>query len=472
MGDEELTGYITRSREKGRTKEQIIRALYSVGWKKEKVEAAFQKLDDNKNWQKGAASQTQPQQGKTNEPNSASQQQIQMLQQSGQQKQQPAPQQPATPAQQAQPLQQQQNSQQSPIQLQPLQKKSLFALPALFQKKQPPQPLETAQMAPEQKKPFSLPPIFGKKSEQPVSQAASTQPAAQQLPSSQQAVPQKSAQSEQRVIQSQAAKEQFRPPSFEGMKAAPGVFPPQTTFTIGSQHVSFGTAQPAANSSPPTRNPAFSNLASAAASAAGKKSFLPSVAIAMLLLFAVGYYFFQMRAPEIPAVDGPRIELNKTESKSANTTKPPVLQNTTKKPVTPPKNTTKTNVSSPTVKQNASTPVKNTPPAKNTTQPPTANSSTQPINQTGTQHFSSHSVFYSSDGDPPSKFCQGKNAALYRVHYFDFYGTGCLNGKDKEGYSFPLDFPYACDSIPCCYNDVSGSFSKKYDSFECGYYET
>ncbi|MCX8174693.1 MAG: hypothetical protein N3E51_00605 [Candidatus Micrarchaeota archaeon] len=41
MGDEQLILFIERSRQRGRTDEQIMRALLSVGWKKERVEAAL-----------------------------------------------------------------------------------------------------------------------------------------------------------------------------------------------------------------------------------------------------------------------------------------------------------------------------------------------------------------------------------------------------------------------------------------------
>lgn len=39
--DDQLVTYILKAREKGRSDEQIARSLYSVGWRKERVDAAF-----------------------------------------------------------------------------------------------------------------------------------------------------------------------------------------------------------------------------------------------------------------------------------------------------------------------------------------------------------------------------------------------------------------------------------------------
>ena len=422
MGDEELTGYITRSREKGRTKEQIIRALYSVGWKKEKVETAFQKLDENKNWQKEGAIAAQPQlpQGKKNEPNTATQQQIQMLQQSRQQHQtQPeaAPQQAAqlTPA--------------TPIQLP--QKKPLFSLPSLFGKKpaqtqqvqQAAAPAPAAQTAPQQTTP-------GPVQQQPAASPPQTHPAPQP-----------------------AASQQY----------TPGIMPPATTFTIGTQQVTFGSAT-ATHGKPPAGNPAFSNLASAAAGMTDKRNLLPILLVIAVLLLAAGLFISLSHAP-VPIVNGPRINLTNEQDKKINITKPPVLQNTTKKPAIPPANASKTNVAKPTPAQKNSTTL---PPIQNFTQKSTAPSGGQSSNP----RFSRYSQFNSSESSPPSKFCQGNNAALYRVHYLEYTGPGCLNDRRNQSYAFPIDFPYACDAIPCCYNAASYEYSRLYDSFECGYYES
>src|SRR3989338_1593149 len=44
MGNDELINFIQLSREKGRTDEQIMRALLSVGWKKERITTSFAKI--------------------------------------------------------------------------------------------------------------------------------------------------------------------------------------------------------------------------------------------------------------------------------------------------------------------------------------------------------------------------------------------------------------------------------------------
>lgn len=51
-GDEQLISFILKAREKGRTDEQIARSLYSVGWKKDRVDAAFVAANER---MKGAA---------------------------------------------------------------------------------------------------------------------------------------------------------------------------------------------------------------------------------------------------------------------------------------------------------------------------------------------------------------------------------------------------------------------------------
>ena len=47
-GDDQLITYILRAREKGRDDEQIARSLYSVGWRKERVDAALRQIEDSK----------------------------------------------------------------------------------------------------------------------------------------------------------------------------------------------------------------------------------------------------------------------------------------------------------------------------------------------------------------------------------------------------------------------------------------
>ena len=45
-GDEQLISFIAKAREKGRSDEQIARSLYSVGWRKERVDAAFMNANE------------------------------------------------------------------------------------------------------------------------------------------------------------------------------------------------------------------------------------------------------------------------------------------------------------------------------------------------------------------------------------------------------------------------------------------
>jgi len=65
-GDDQLVSFISRAREKGRNDEQIARSLASVGWKKDRIEAAFLAADEMK---KGGAGQISEEPGKTEEYN-------------------------------------------------------------------------------------------------------------------------------------------------------------------------------------------------------------------------------------------------------------------------------------------------------------------------------------------------------------------------------------------------------------------
>jgi len=439
MGDDELTNYIIRAREKGRTREQIVRALSSVGWKREKIDTAFRKLDESHSWQKDAAAQQSAQARPAPTP--------------AQTLQQPLAEQMARPAQQ---------QAAAPMQLVPAAKKPLFAFPPLFGKKpavmaqqaqtpQQQQPAAQQQMAQpaqllQQQAPQVSNPLQEQQKMQPPPSAAppvASETAQQPLPSPQ--------------AQPAAAKQQGQ----TAQQYSSGG--PSTTFTFGTQQVTFGAAQAApapGKAVPTTTNPAFSNLMAAAAGMAGKRNMLPIIAAVAILLFAVGY-IIQSQSPAVPAT-GQQINLTKLQQQEKNVTKPvvpaapkPVSKNTTNKSVaTPPKNPVQ-NTTKP-ASQNATTPP---PPPKQQNQSPGGN-----------QQFSRYSLFLTSSGDPPSKFCQNQNAALFRVHYVEYSGTGCGAENGKEGYISPTNFPYACGSIPCCYNDAAKGISRLYNIFECGYY--
>lgn len=65
-GDEQLVSYIQRAREKGRDDEQIARSLYSVGWRRERVGAAFARIAE----MKVSGEQPSPEETKAGEPES------------------------------------------------------------------------------------------------------------------------------------------------------------------------------------------------------------------------------------------------------------------------------------------------------------------------------------------------------------------------------------------------------------------
>ena len=234
------------------------------------------------------------------------------------------------------------------------------------------------------------------------------------------------------------------------------MLPPSATFTISTQQVPVSTQQQATVSpkaQPQPGNQAFSNLTSAAAKEAAKHGISPlSIALIIIILILGTAYVLQSRSAQPPAIDGPHINVTQLQQQEKNVTKPPLV------PQKPAQNAAKT----PSKNQTAPLPT-------NKTQPKAPNNTVQQ-NQTPLQQFSRYSRFFSSEGTPPSQFCQGRDAALYRVHYFQYSGSDCITGTGQGSYSSPLDFPYACDAIPCCYNSVSKEYSRLYDQFECGFY--
>jgi hypothetical protein len=56
MADDELIGFIEKSRSRGRTDEQILQQLISVGWQKERISLAFAAIEQKKTTDKRAVS--------------------------------------------------------------------------------------------------------------------------------------------------------------------------------------------------------------------------------------------------------------------------------------------------------------------------------------------------------------------------------------------------------------------------------
>ncbi|MEM4348576.1 MAG: hypothetical protein QXN37_03335 [Candidatus Anstonellaceae archaeon] len=399
MGDEELINYILRSRERGRTKDQIMRALLSVGWKKEKIESVFRKLDDPNYF-------TLLQQQAPSQQASALQQQASSIQASPQtQPMQPQPTQIKQQEEQAQ-----QTTQSSQSQIQPKQKP--FDIFSIFRK-------PTQEMQPQR---------------QPLSSASAEQPPKQP--------------------QQQAPTQPFQ---FSQSYSIPFWIASSPTITVSLSSAPNPPIPPAKQAPIPqkpgleefAKNPAFSNLAAAISSSVqSKRSLLPFVLFAVFILITAAYIFIQQESKTAsPPPQQSQINLTKLTLEKNNATK----QNTTlTKPIVitrpPPNVTNRTIVTNQT---------KNTTPANTSRQP--ARNATQ-----------LHSKYESSQGFPPSVFCQRIDAALYRVHYTEFSDASCTKSTQKQDYIYPIDFPYACDEIPCCY--PHGNFSRLYDWFECSHY--
>ncbi|MEM4554276.1 MAG: hypothetical protein QXT25_00295 [Candidatus Anstonellaceae archaeon] len=406
MGDEELINYILRSRERGRTKDQIMRALLSVGWKKEKIESVFRRLDDPNYLTQvalqQAAQSTAPAQPSQPTSTFQSSQQTQPTQQ--------APAQPSAPAQQPQPQAQPQTQQAKPFDL-----FSIFKKPQQEAPKQPQQP-QTKEQAPTQ---------------QPTLQQAAQQ---------------------QTFTQPFQVTQFYSIPSWTASS-------PTITVSLSSQPAS----PPSPAKQPPSpqkpgleefaKNPAFSNLAAAISSSVqSKKSMLPFVLFAIFILLSAAYILTQQGGQKaIQPQPETHINLTKLELEKKNATK----QNATlKKPIVitqPPPNATNRTATA------------------NQTRQATPTNASQQAQKNATQAATSaYSKYESSQGFPPSVFCQRINAALYRVHYTEFSDVACTNPTQKQDYVYPIDFPYACDEIPCCY--PYGSVSRRYDWFECSHY--
>ena len=165
MGDDDLLEFIAKSRQRGKPDDQTVQQLLSVGWKKEKVEAAFARLQGGAPQAQSTAPSTpplQPQkaQPSPNQPQSAPQPQQQYPYQQPQQPQQPSPSSiptipPLTPTSQPQP---QPQATAKPIDL--AEKKPFLQFSNPFAKKQQEQPpADSVSVAPAQRQPEPQAPL-------------------------------------------------------------------------------------------------------------------------------------------------------------------------------------------------------------------------------------------------------------------------------------------------------------------------
>jgi len=427
MGNDELINFIQLSREKGRTDEQIMRALLSVGWKKERITTSFAKI---KSGRLEDFTQTQP---------------AEVAQ---------AERAPAAQPQQIQPTSQPQ------VPPQPVQPKPSPQTQAQVQKQQEPISLET------QKKPlFTFPKLFGKKETQPISpasQAAPLQPQAQvQLQSPPQQTP------------TPAQMQQPAQPQAQAPAAAPQPLPAQDSLPqIDSSP-----------SSPYDKGSSFSGVSKYLRILVTNKILLLAAAIILLAIVIFAAYFIVFakgaaagaasasQPPPLPPAAQNVQEAGRPENLPAQ----PPEQNNTTAPGTsnqaPPagKNETPTNILPPPPEE-LSDKIDHGP------QPEVQEIRVvivpeNPPEENKTVTFSKFSRFTSTGPTVTAKFCATQNnGTLYRVHYKGYYGAECISEKPGDEGFANLTFIYEkCTFLPCCISSDSKASSQKFDWFECGY---
>lgn len=67
-------------------------------------------------------------------------------------------------------------------------------------------------------------------------------------------------------------------------------------------------------------------------------------------------------------------------------------------------------------------------------------------------------------------FCTDRSMEFYRMHWQEYFGSGCNSEKPKQGYVNYTDYvATGCTVLPCCINGPYNEYSRSYDYFECGY---
>lgn len=528
--DDELTNFILRSREKRRSDEQIVRALLSVGWKKDKVEAAFRKLREEEFLKEQEAEAAQTEMSALEQKEAAEQEK--QAQEAVPQKAQPPPalpQQPSQPSAPKQPLGMQQQVQSSPQQKKPpfgfpniFGKKassaatapsSVQASPAVFpqaqssEEKQAPQTVSTSAQPPKNVFPPKIPAIPQPASKQPGARPALApmplklptitvpeQPRAiplqqmqPQAPSSQQSSPPRAAVPQQQAgatvpslpLQPQAKPylKPLWPSDAEGGPLPPGVFP--------SGHVDESSVQ----------NPAFANVASALPKEPGvSKIILLAAALFVILLIAAGAYVFifsgaqNRNAPEAAQFQPPSQNQSQLQNQSQNATGHNQTWNGTNQSssnnsisgqIAPAGGVPPSGTGVQLGQNNSSSLPKNEPRSF----PPSSQNSTAPApstipvvfvpSQNATQNSTSNFTrveAYKSTAFSPPESCRRKGGVFVGADYREHYGSECTNFNGKKGTDDEPAKLAKCYGIPCCVFPGEGDKSFEYLSFTCGFY--
>lgn len=474
MANEELINFILKSRERGRTDEQITRALISVGWQKDRVSAAFGKITQMKaegvSQQEAPAERTPIQPEKQPLPSSPMQAQPQPAAQMAQQQ---------APAQFSQP----------PIGAAPA-KKPLFSLPKLFAKKGA-QPAQAQDASPAEKKPlFTVPNLFAKKEQAQLAQMPSQQPVAQQ-PAVQMAQPpvqpMQAAQSAQQMAKPQ------RPPAWPMQPPSQRQQTAQPPGQVQSVQQKAPPAQQAAMQQDPGPSAPFSQQQPIPVQApdlqqgqispisgimrylriftSNKVLVLAAALVLLAIVILAAYFLVFAKSPAVIAA-----------AASPPPFRPPIRQPVSQPGAIPePPLENKSNATAaqipappPAQEQNNSS-AQSQPPA-----PPSKPSQVPVVivpndskanNSTGQQPLVRFAKFTSTKAYALEKFCPLQdNGTLARVHYKEYFGGECTSEKQGvEGFANTTFVLANCFMLPCCIDGPSSEYSRSYDWFECGY---
>ena len=450
MGDEDIINFILRSREKGRTDEQITRALISVGWHKSRVISAFGKIiamktDSYRNQQEAASDLKADLQAK----------------QLPQKQAQTAPAEIMAPSEPVLPQPQAGNPAEAATE-----KKPLFSLPKLFGKKeqQPGAPAAGAQIQPEALQPQTInppqqqlkSPIIPVRPPQIAAQPRAEEPTIVQQPLG--------AKQQQMGAISQATSQQ---PAQQATPAA------QSQWAVPTQ--------PESQMSPPSSglSPISGMTKYFRVLTADRILFIAAV-IALVAIAAGTVYFLVMPKGGSGAPDQHAIpkapQFIPAGAQTNATPEPPQAQlltnnSTAPKPVQVPGPSPELPLPPPAQpsRQTNTTPSPKVQPSQIpmliVPEPPRLqNNSTEP-KIIRLEQFTSTGPF------PPDKFCTTTgNGTFYRAHYKGYYGGECVSGKPgTDGFANLSDVISVCSILPCCVSGPLNEYSTKYDWFECGY---
>jgi len=110
------------------------------------------------------------------------------------------------------------------------------------------------------------------------------------------------------------------------------------------------------------------------------------------------------------------------------------------------------------------------PAANATTAPPAANATNATGTPSAPASFKYSHKYTSYYPEHLEWFCGDRDTEFYRMHWKEYFGSGCNVAKPKEGHvNLTEYFATGCAILPCCINGPDNEYSRQYDYFECGY---